>query len=166
MRRSIAVFILIVLTATSYNQTLLRNSVGLGVTSFGMNTQLSSSVGIHASFGIAKFYIDISNNLASSKVFSSFTEGQTSKQDYLNAGVVNFGYTFSGSRFSVIPLIGWAWTGKLFRNPVFSDYWDFTESENNINLGIVVRTGITGSIGLYAGFGLHENFKTGLSYLF
>jgi hypothetical protein len=166
MRRSLAVFIIIVLTATSYSQTLLRNSVGLGVTSFGMNTQLSSSVGIHASFGFAKFYIDISNNLASSKVISSFTEGPTSKQDYLNAGVVNFGYTFSGSRFSVIPVIGWAWTGKLLRNPVFSDYWDFRVSENKLNLGIMVTTGITNNIGLYAGFGLHENFKTGLSYSF
>jgi hypothetical protein len=166
VRRFLIAFTLIVLSATSYNQPLPGNFFGLGVTSFGMDTQLSSSVGIHASLGYAKFYIDISNNLATSKAFGSFSDGQTSKQDYLNAGVMNFGYIFAGNRFAVIPVIGWAWTGSLFRNPVFSGYWDLRESENKINFGIMVRTGITGNMGLHAGFGLHENFKTGLSYLF
>jgi hypothetical protein len=71
VRRFLIAFTLIVLSATSYNQPLPGNFFGLGVTSFGMDTQLSSSVGIHASLGYAKFYIDISNNLATSKAFGS-----------------------------------------------------------------------------------------------
>jgi hypothetical protein len=166
MKKCLFFLISAVITGSVCGQSAGRNFIGLGVISINTETQAASNTGIHLLVGLGNFYFDISNNLSFGSNPQILNAGQATGTDNLNLGVVNVGYMVRSGRFSVVPLVGWAWSGVLYKRFLSQDLWTFQVTGNKFNAGTVVIAGLTNNMGLYAGFGLQEKFKAGISFRF
>jgi hypothetical protein len=162
MKKILIVFTLAAITLTLSGQAPGRNSFGLGIISLSMDARGSSNSGINISLGAGRFYFDLSNNLATGSTYGGLNEGRLTGQERLNLGVVNMGYVFRTGRYALIPLLGWAWSGILDKGFLGQDFWTFKAISNQFNAGMVFMADLTRNLGWYAGFGLHENFKSGI----
>jgi hypothetical protein len=166
MKKSLFLVMISAMMVTSYSQSPFRNSVGIGIASLGMDSHSASKAGVYISYEWRRFYFDISNNLAGSRELRFDASSHVYIIDKLNVGVVNAGYRVIRGPLAVTPLIGWAWSGYIYRNPLKFDSWAFEEIQNSFNLGIVIGVAVTDRIGLNLGAGMNENFKAGITWFF
>jgi hypothetical protein len=161
----LVLFSMLVFTLTSFGQT----DLSLGVTGFSLDTKLSSKVGLNIGVSINHFYCDLSSNMASGKGEElDFSSSSTYNANKMSVGVINVGYNIfilPSKIWSITPMIGYGYAREIYEDPIGWDTYFYGDTKSYINFAVITKVYVN-NIGIFAGTGVIERFKFGLSYKF
>lgn len=145
------------------NKPLYFMGAGFGV--FSGDTRESSAVGLNLNFALANVYMDFSSNFSTGDGEElDYSSSQTYESDKLQVNLINFGYAIRLNKVSIIPVMGYGWTRKIYQDPVAFDTYFYGDSEGKFNIGAIgVFEAFKGG-GFYAGVGSFEVFKAGVYF--
>lgn len=128
---------LLIFSVSLNAQSLREVSVGVGVSSFNVDTKSSSNVGLHMKLSVSNFYVDcslndtqlkgdylqvsgLSTSVGTYEAANSVDIGMFNvvNMNTVIAGVVNIGYiTPLNARINLIPLVGIGWEHYITSKP-------------------------------------------------
>ena len=124
-----------------------------------------SKIGGGVSLEVARFHFDISSNFAFGEGRSDLrSTSNTYLLDKKRAGVINAGYIFRFSRFSVIPKAGVGWTFDIWQTPDPKPTYYLYNEKNFLNLGLIVDYRINDRLGIQVSGGHFERLSLGFNY--
>lgn len=163
----IIVTLSIVLFFTSQAQGLHSITMGMGISNFHIKTYSSSNIGVNFNFSVDQIYMDLSSNCAKGEgEYLDFTSTYTRQADKLNIGVCNIGYIITMKKVSIIPIVGYGWSRKIYQDPIGWDTYCYGKSSGHFNIGVVGNLQLSKVINLHIGIGTYERLKAGLAYQF
>lgn len=140
-------------------------SIGVGASSFNVETEGSSNIGLGISLSVGRVYFDVASNLAHGKGEQlDFSSDYTYPTNKISAGVVNIGYIIPIKKIHIIPTIGYGFSNRIYQDPIGWDTYYNGKSDGAINLGVIGSISLTDNIKLYAGAGTFERFKAGITF--
>ncbi len=139
--------------------------ISLGVTVF--KPQFSPTVGFSFNVSRNNFYVDWSNNTGYGNGKEAGGSTGLTYANKMTAQVFNFGYGISilpSKIWYVVPLIGYGYSRDIYESAIWNAYW-YGDIHSYLNLAVITKVYIK-RIGIYAGIGIIDRFKFGLSYRF
>jgi hypothetical protein len=152
-----------------FSQRLDVFDMSLGVTVFSLDTKSSSNVGVNMGITIDNFYCDLSGNMSTGKgEYLDFSSSNTYSANKSNVSIFNVGYNIfilQSKNWSITPIIGLGWISDIYQDPIGWETYFYGDTETYFNFGFISKIYID-KVGVFAGMGILEKFKFGLSYSF
>jgi len=153
----------------SINFSYSQVDLNIGATIYSINLKESSNMGLNIGFSYKEFYCDFSSNFAHGKGEElDFSSDHTYDANKIKISIFNIGYNINivKNNFFIVPIIGLAWTNKIYEDPILINTYFYGKGTTNLNYELAIKLFVDSNNGFLLSVGNIERFKLCYVYRF